>query len=172
MPVDFNPADFRPKLPTFRVATRPRVVLSPSYGKRLKTKFRKLSDYRLQRMITIHSSSKKYRLIATFKVGYVVASVGLCQNFQQETQAAIRRNEIKLNKKKGTGEISIQADRYNEIKSRKNEYKEQAREDERERDSWSSLLFRVMITHATTVVLIIRTMMDHFRTEGMRPNNT
>lgn len=30
---------------------------------------------------------------------------------------------------KGVGEISIQADRCNEIKSRKNEYKEQAWED-------------------------------------------
>lgn len=78
MLVDFNPADFRPKLPTFRVATRPRVVLSPSYGKRLKTKFPKLPDYHLQRRITIHSSLKKYQLIATFKVGYVLASVGLC----------------------------------------------------------------------------------------------
>lgn len=78
MLVDFNPADFRPKLPTFRVATRPRVVLSPSYGKRLETKFRKLPDYHLQRRITIHSSLKKYQLIVAFIVGYVVASVSLC----------------------------------------------------------------------------------------------
>lgn len=92
MLVDFNPADFRPKLPTFRVATRPRVVLSPSYGKRLKTKFRKSSDYHLQCRITIHSYLKKYQLIVTFKVGYVVASVGVCQNFQQGTQATIRLN--------------------------------------------------------------------------------
>lgn len=40
------------------------------------------------------------------------------------------------------------------------------------KESLSSLLFRVTITRATTVVLIIRAVMDHFRTEGMRPNNT
>lgn len=40
------------------------------------------------------------------------------------------------------------------------------------KESLSSLLFRVTITRATTVVLIIRTVMDHFRAEGMRPNNT
>lgn len=41
----------------------------------------------------------------------------------------------------------------------------------RERDA-SPLLFRVMIIRATTAVLIIRVMMDRFRTEGMYPNNT
>ena len=40
------------------------------------------------------------------------------------------------------------------------------------KESLSTLLFRVTITRATTVVLIIRTVMDHFRAEGMRPNNT
>lgn len=40
------------------------------------------------------------------------------------------------------------------------------------KESLSTLLFRVTITRATTVVLIIQTVMDHFRAEGMRPNNT
>lgn len=42
----------------------------------------------------------------------------------------------------------------------------------REERGASPLLFRVMIIRATTAVLIIRVMMDRFRTEGMYPNNT
>lgn len=40
------------------------------------------------------------------------------------------------------------------------------------REAALPLLFRVMIIRATTAVLIIRVMMDRFRTEGMYPNNT